>query len=167
MRTTLLAACLFAISAFAPAPTRADTLAYPSPDAASFAVDYPSNWEMEPAAEVGDFVTLTGPTGVVVQIRTVPGTEAALGEAIEAGAEHLGEAFSDVVLDEPQAIEGEHPGSLVVGHGVNEDGAKVAFAMFYVAIPDGNIAEIWYAVEQGDEAGGKAAEAVLDSFRTR
>jgi hypothetical protein len=38
--------------------------------------------------------------------------------------------------------------------------------MYFIALPDGNIAEIWYAVVKGDTEGGAGAVKILNSFRT-
>jgi hypothetical protein len=149
------------------APVQAETLAYPSADAPSFIIDHPANWEMEPGEEVGDYVTLNAPTGAVLQLRTIPGTEKAMNAAVQENVDYLGETFSDVQLGEPQELKsGKLEGSVITGSGKDEDDQDVGFAIYFIGLPDGKIAEIWYAVVKGDEAGHKAAVKILDSFRT-
>jgi len=166
MKSLLLASMLFAAGLFAAGPVAAKTLAYPGPDNASFLVDHPGNWEVTPGEEVGDYVTLTGPTGVNVQLRTIPGTESAMQEAIEANAEFLDETFSEVKLNEPENLEHRGLTTLAVsGGGIDGDGNAVGFVMYYIALEDGNIGEIWFSVMGDDKPGFDAAMKVLDSFR--
>ena len=55
---------------------------------------------------------------------------------------------------------------LVTGAGVDTEDQQVGFAMYYIALNDGNIAEIWYAVIKGDKEGHDAAVKILNSFRS-
>ena len=167
MKSNVLASIALAAALLFAHPVLAETMAYPSADNASFLIDHPSNWEMEPGENVGDYVTLTGPTGVVVQFRTIPGSESAIADAIEESRKYLQETFDDVSLEEPESS--QHRGMemlSVVGAGVDKDGQAVGFSMAFFALDDGNIAELWFAVVAGDDAGADAAGKVLDSFRT-
>lgn len=157
----LLCACLFAAS-----PLLAKTLAYPGPNNASFVIDHPADWEVEPGEEVGDYVTLTGPTGAVVQLRTMPGDEAAVKQAVQDSVDFIEESFSEVKMGEPETL--EHRGMktwMVGGKGKDEDGEPVVFLMYLIALSDGNIADIWYSVQVADQKGMDAAAKVLGSFR--
>lgn len=167
MKNVFAAAALL-LSGLVLAPSaQAETLAYPSSDNASFVVDYPANWEMEPGEEVGDYVTLNAPSGAIIQLRTIKGTEAAVKQAVQDNIDYLGENFDNVELGEPKDLkQGKLEGWVATGSGINEDDDAVGFAMYFLALPDGNVAEIWYAVVKGDQAGHKAALKVLDSFRT-
>ena len=166
MNRSIFAACILAAGLFVAAPALADTLAYPTSDDASFVLDYPSSWEVEPGEEVGDYVTLNAPTGAVLQLRTIPGTESAVADATEATVAYLGETFDNVELGEPQDVkQGQVEGSLLIGSGVDDDGQNVAFAIYYIGLPDGNIADIWYAVVEGDKEGHDGAVKILNSFR--
>lgn len=144
----------------------AATLAYPSSDSPSFIIDHPSNWEMEPGENVGDYVTLTSPTGAVLQLRTIPGTEKAMNDAVQENVDYLGETFSNVEMGEPQELKGKLEGSVITGGGKDADDQDVGFAIYFIGLPDGRIAEIWYAVVKGDQASHKAAVEILNSFRT-
>lgn len=166
MKSVLLVPLLFAASLFAAGPIEAKTLAYPGPDNASFLVDHPADWDVEPGEEVGDYVTLTGPTGVNVQLRTIPGTESAMQEAMADNATFLNETFSEVKLNDPESIEHRGLTTLAVsGGGIDGDGEVVAFVMYYFALNDGNIGEIWFSVMADDKPGFNAAMKVLESFR--
>lgn len=167
MKARFLASLVFAAGLLVAVPVVAATLAYPGPDNASFLLDHPATWEVAPGEEVGDYVTLTGPTGVNLQLRTIPGTESAMGDAIADNATFLEETFSEVKLNDPQTIEHRGLTTMVVsGAGADSDGEVVAFVMYYIALNDGNIAEIWFSVMKDDKAGLAAAMKVLDSFRT-
>lgn len=167
MKSSFFAPFVLAVSLFAATPVIAETLAYPGPDNASFLIDHPKSWEVVPGEEVGDYVTLNGPTGVVLQLRTIPGTDSAMEEAITASAEYLKETFQKVKLDEPKQIDEKGLTALLVtGGGVDNEDQEVGFAMYYIALNDGNIAEIWYAVIKGDKKGHDAALKILNSFRS-
>lgn len=166
MKRSILAAAVLAAGLAFAAPAIADTLAYPNRDDASFVLDYPSSWEVEPGEEVGDYVTLNAPSGAVLQLRTIPGTESAVADATEETVAYLGDTFDDVELGEPQEVkQGQVEGSLLVGSGVDGEGQNVSFAIYYIGLPDGNIADIWYAVVDGDKAGHDGAVKILNSFR--
>lgn len=144
----------------------AETLAYPSADNPSFIIDHPANWTMEPGEDVGDYVTLTSPNGAVLQLRTIPGTEKAMDQAVQENVDYLGETFSNVEMGEPEELKGKLEGSIITGSGKDEDDQDVGFAIYFIGLPDGRIAEIWYAVVKGDQASHKAAIDILNSFRT-
>jgi hypothetical protein len=167
MKSVLLVPLLFAASLFAAGPIEAKLLAYPGPDNASFLVDHPDDWEIAPGEEVGDYVTLTGPTGVNLQLRTIPGSETAMDDALAESFKFLEETFSNLEMKDPETI--EHRGlttMAVMGKGVDGEGEETGFVMYYIALNDGNIAEIWFSVYKSDKPGFDAAMKVLDSFRT-
>lgn len=167
MKSSFFAPLALAVSLFAATPVIAETLAYPGPDNASFLIDHPKSWEVVPGEEVGDYVTLNGPSGVVLQLRTIPGTDSAMEDAITASAEYLNETFQNVKLDEPKQIDEKGLTALLVtGGGTDNEDQEVGFAMYYIALNDGNIAEIWYAVIKGDKEGHDAAVKILNSFRS-
>lgn len=158
---------LLCVSLFAASPLTAKTLAYPGPENASFVIDHPADWEVEPGEEVGDYVTLTGPTGAVVQLRTMPGDEEAVKQAVQDSMAFIEETFSDVQMRDPKSV--EHRGMktwMVGGTGKDADGEPVAFLMYLFALADGNIADIWYSVQLADQEGQAAAAEILESFRT-
>jgi hypothetical protein len=167
MKSVLLVPLMFAASLFAAGPIEAKLLAYPGPDNASFLIDHPDDWEIEPGEEVGDYVTLTGPSGVNLQLRTIPGDQSAMDDALAESFKFLEETFSNVEMSDPETI--EHRGlttMTVAGKGVDGDGQETGFVMYYIALNDGNIAEIWFSVLKGDKPGFDAALKVLNSFRT-
>jgi hypothetical protein len=163
------ALCVLLLSAglFAAGPAVSATLAYPSADNASFLVDHPDDWTAEPGAEVGDYLSLFGPTGVVVQLRTIEGDEESAKQAALDSIEYIKDTYKSVKMQEPTTL--EHRGLTVMqlaGSGVNDEGNPVGFLTYLVALDDGHIAEIWYVVDLADEEGQQAAIKVLDSFRT-
>jgi hypothetical protein len=167
MKVAVFASLLCAASLFASGSVAAATLAYPGPDNASFLIDHPADWAIEPGDEVGDYVTLAGPSGVVVQIRTIPGDESAIDDAIKDTVAYIKETFTDVTLGESEKI--EHAGMTgfyASGAGVDSEKSAIGFSMAFFALNDGNIAEVWFAVDASDDAGAAAAGKVLDSLRT-
>jgi len=167
MKSVLGVPLLFVASLFAAGPAAAKTLAYPGPDNASFLIDHPANWDVEPGEEVGDYVTLTGPSGVNLQLRTIPGDQSAMDDALAESFKFLEETFSDLEMKDPETL--DHRGlttMAVAGKGVDSEGEETGFVMWYVALNDGNIAEIWFSVYRDDKPGFDAAMKVLNSFRT-
>lgn len=166
MKSIFLASLALTFSLFAATPAAADTTAYPNATKPSFLIDHPANWEMEPGENVGDYMTLTGPTGVVVQFRTIPGSESAIDDALEETRQYLEETFTDVELGEPESS--KHRGLemfMVSGAGLDKDGEAVGFTIAFLALKDGKIAELWFSVMADDDKGAAAAGKVLDSFR--
>lgn len=167
MKSLLLVPFLFAAGLFAAGPIEAKLLAYPGPDNASFLIDHPDDWEVTPGEEVGDYVTLTGPTGVNLQLRTIPGSESSMKDALAESYKFLEETFTNVELLEPETTErGGLTMMTVAGKGVDAEGEKTGFVLYYVALNDGNIAEVWFSVYADDQPGFDAALKVLKSFRT-
>jgi len=167
MKSLFLAVSVFAFSLLGSHAATAETLGYPSADKASFAIDYPDDWEMEPGENIGDYVTLTSPTGVSLQLRTIPGTDTAIDEAVEESSKFLRETFTDVEMGDVKEIQaGGLNASLVLGTGTDSDKQSINFAIYLIALPDGTMADIWYAAFKGDTKGGKAAAEILNSFRT-
>ena len=146
----------------------AETLGYPSVEEASFLLDYPDDWAMVPGENAGDYVSLASPSGVSLQLRTVSGTESAMDQVVAENVQFLEDNFTGVELGDAKDIDagGGLTGSLLQGTGIDSDKKAVNFSIFFVTLPDGNIADIWYSAYQGDVAGSKAAAGVLDSFRT-
>ncbi len=167
MKSLLFVPLLFAASLFASGPIEAKLLAYPGPDNASFVIEHPDDWEVTPGEEVGDYVTLTGPTGVNLQLRTIPGNESSMNDALAESFKFLEETFTNLEMLEPETTErGGLTQMTVAGKGVDSEGEKTGFMLFYVALNDGNIAEIWFSVYADDQQGFDAATKVLKSFRT-
>lgn len=167
MKALVFASTLLAFSLTASTPVAAGTLSYPSADKASFVIDYPDTWEMEPGENVGDYVSLSSPSGVTLQLRTLPGTDDAMDELTSESLKFFGETFTKLEFSDPQELEVRGlKGTLLKGSGVDTEKQEVNFAMLLVALPDGNLADIWYAAFKGDAEGSKEAAAIMDSFRT-
>jgi hypothetical protein len=150
----------------AASPAHAGVLGYPSPDNASFLVDIPDGWEVEPGEEEGDFVDVNSDSGVYLAFRTIPGSESAMTEAIEESVAYLEENYKSVNLGEPvDAKQAGLSGFYMDGSGKDADGAGVVFRMAWLALNDGKIGEIWFAAPADDKAGIAAASKALNSFR--
>jgi hypothetical protein len=158
------AAFLVATTLFTTGAAKAETIAYPTAEEPSFVLDYPANWEVTHGEEVGDYFGLTGPTGAELWLRTIPGTADDLTTAIGEMAEYLGETYSDVELGDPVENDGVIEGFSTTGSGNSEDG-PVGFFVGWYLLGDGNLAEIWYVAEEGDQAGAGQAQTILRSFR--
>lgn len=165
MKSVLLALAFAASLVVAPV-VRADTMAFPNAENASFLIDYPSDWELTPAEEEGGYATLIGPTGILLMLRTIPGDESAMESAVKASYEYVVENYENVKLDEPKdSVQRGLTGFYGTGSGVDEDMGEVGFAMAWYALNDGTIGEIWYVVPKGDQTGSMVATKILDSFR--
>lgn len=167
MRNSILGGMILAAGLFVGGSAQADTVAYPDQAHASFLVDYPSNWKMTPGDNVGDYITLTGPTGVNLQFRTVPGGPDAIEDAVKETFEYIEKTYKNTTFGQTSETKQAGMDAFVAnGDGVEADGGtKVHFAMAWVALKDGNIGEVWYVVEASDKAGNDAAVKVMNSFR--
>lgn len=156
----LLAGSLVAVQA------HAGTMGYPSTDDASFLVDIPAGWEVEPGEEVGDFVHVNSDSGVYLAFRTLPGSESAMEDAIEETVAYLEENYKNVDVGEPvDANQAGLTGFYMDGTGKDADGAGVVFRMAWLALKDGTVGEIWFAAPAKDKAGIAEAAKALNSFR--
>ncbi len=168
MKAWFAIAGIFVISLTLTNPAVAETLGYPNKEKPSFLLDYPEEWAMVPGENPGDYVSLASPSGVSLQLRTVDGSESVMDQVIAENVQFLQDNFTKVELGEAKDINTEDglTGSLLQGTGVDSDKKAVNFSIFFVTLPDGKVADIWYSAFKGDAEGSKAAAAVLDSFRT-
>src|SRR5688572_13666876 len=128
--TSLLLLLLLAAFAFAAPGARAETFAYPTSADADFLVDVPDDWEVEPAEEAGGFVNISGPTGVLVSLRSVEADEYTTDDVIAEASEFLRENYTDVQL---APVQRDANGMLILaGFGKNE-GDDVIFSNVFFA----------------------------------
>lgn len=145
----------------------ADTLAYPSPDAASFMVDYPSSWELTPGEAVGDYLTLISEGGTTLMLRTVPGNSEEVQQAVKDSITYVQENYKDVALSEPADSEQRGlSGFYTAGTATDAEIGAVKIGMAWYALADGNIGEIWFVGPTSDANGIGEAAAILDSLRS-
>ncbi len=157
---------LLCIALIVAVPAGAGVLGYPSTEDASFLVDIPDGWEVEPGEEVGDFVDVNSPSGVYLAFRTLPGSENAITEAIEDSVVYLQENYKNVKVGEAvDATQAGLTGFYMDGTGKDEDGTGIVFRMAWLALEDGHVGEIWFAAPAADKAGIAAASKALNSFR--
>jgi|JI10StandDraft_1071094.scaffolds.fasta_scaffold401656_2 hypothetical protein len=148
------------------APAAAVTIGYPSTDHASFLVDVPSDWEVSPGEEEGDFVDVNSDSGVYLAFRTIEGSEDAMQGAIEDTVAYLQENYKNVTVGDPKDVkQAGLEGFLMDGEGKDEDGTAIVFRAAWLALADGTIGEIWFAAPASDKAGIAAAAKALNSFR--
>lgn len=164
-KLTLVLSLLLATLTVA-SPALATVLGYPSTEDASFLVDIPGNWEVEPGEAEGDYVHVNSPSGVYLAFRTIPGSDDAMQQAIEESVAYLEETYQNVSVGEPvEAKQAGLEGFFMDGTGKDEDGTPVTFRMAWLALNDGHIGEIWFAAPASDKAGIAAAAKALSSFR--
>lgn len=165
-KAVLLPLLLFLAGLLVVAAAPAKTLGYPGMQNASFLVDLPDDWEVEPGETTGDYVHVNSDSGVYLAFRTIEATDTAMKEAIEASIEFLKENYQDVQVGDP--VEVKQAGLdafLMDGTGKDSEGTGVVFRMAWIALKDGNIGEVWFAAPADDEDGINAAGAALSSFR--
>lgn len=157
---------LVLLLAAATATAAETTYFYPSQEGADFSVKAPDNWTATAGEEVGDYFGLDGPTGVVLQFRTVEGSEKGMEAAVKESLEFFNEVYKDVKLGDPEDHKvGDAEGFYAVGTGKDkESGDPYVFGIAWYALGTGNIAEIYFAASADDDEGIKAAEKVLDTF---
>ena len=167
MKLSFVASLLLAAGLTLAASAQADTLAYPSPDAASFMVDYPSSWEMTPGEAEGDYLTLMSEGGTTLMLRTIPGSKEEVQEAVKSSIEYVNENYKNVALSEPADTE-QHglSGFFTVGTAKDAEIGDVKIGMAWYSLSDGTIGEIWFVGSVDDADGLKQAGAILNSFRS-
>lgn len=164
--SAMLPLMLFVSALVATPAAQAKVLGYPSTQNASFLVDLPDGWEIEPGESVGDYVHVNSPSGVYLAFRTIEASDTVMTDAIEQSIAFLNENYQDVKVTDPvDAKQGDLTGFYMDGRGKDEDGADVTFRMAWLALNDGNIGEIWFVAPADDKAGIAAAGKVLNSFR--
>lgn len=167
MRHLFVASLLLAAGLSLATSARADTLAYPSPDAASFMVDYPASWEMTPGETAGDYLTLMSDGGTTLMMRTVAGESAEVEKTVKDSIEYVHENYTDVDLSDPtDSTQRGLSGFYTTGTASEKELGNVRIAMAWYALNDGNIGEIWFVAPQDDTDGIDEAGAILDSFRS-
>jgi hypothetical protein len=167
MKSSLIASLLFAAGLTLAASAQAGTLAYPSPDKASFVVDYPASWEMTPGEAVGDYLTLMSEGGTTLMLRTIPGNEEEMQQAVKGSIEYVQESYKDVALSEPaDSTQQGLSGFFTAGTAKDAEIGTVKIGMAWYALNDGTIGEIWFVGPTDDANGLSEAGAILDSFRS-
>lgn len=161
----LAAVCTLALASTARC-AELQKIAYPTANHASFVIDAPDSWKLEPAEEEGDFFQLEGPTGALFSFRTIEGSKDSLNDAIDESVKELGEHFNDVQLGEAQDWKPAGlTGIYAVGTGKDkEDGTAVKVGIGWVALNDGKIAEMWFVADADDAKGLKQAENIANSL---
>jgi hypothetical protein len=165
--SVFLSLLLFVTSLVAAATAQAAVLGYPSTENASFLVDLPDGWEVEPGEAEGDYVHVNSPSGVYLAFRTIAASESAMKDAIEESVAYLNENYKEVKVSDPvDAKQADLTGFYMDGTGKDADGASVTFRMAWLALSDKLVGEIWFAAPADDKAGIAAAAKTLSSFRT-
>jgi len=167
MRFSMIASVMLAAGLTLAASAHADTLAYPSSDAASFMVDYPSSWEMTPGESTGDYLTLMSDGGTTLMLRTVAGEVAELEQTIKDSIVYIHENYQEVELSDPtDSTQQGLSGFYTAGTASEKELGEVKLAMAWYALSDGTIGEIWFVAPKDDTDGINEAGAILDSFRS-
>lgn len=165
-KSALLPLMLLFVGLLAVATAQAKTLGYPSVDKASFLVDLPDDWTVEPGEGAGDYVHVNSESGVYLAFRTVEASENAMQDAIKESIAFLQDNYKNVkVGDSKEITQAGLDGFVMDGAGEDSDGAAVVFRMAWVALKDGHIGEIWFVAFSDDEDGINAGGAALSSFR--
>lgn len=165
-KSALLPLMLLFVGLLAVATAQAKTLGYPSVDKASFLVDLPDDWTVEPGEGVGDYVHVNSESGVYLAFRTVEASDNAMQDAIKESIAFLQDNYKNAKVGDPKEVkQAGLDGFVMDGTGEDSDGTAVVFRMAWVALKDGHIGEIWFVAFSDDEDGINAGGAALSSFR--
>jgi len=158
------------LAAFASAPASADgamtQVFYPSQDAAEFVVEVPSAWKLIAQGEEGaeDYFEVEGPNGLELSFRTVPGAD--MEAAVKAHIAYLQEHFTEVKLgDQVETKINGMDAIILPAVAKDEDGGERDIGAGWFLISDSAIGELWYNVDNADQANKTAAIAVLNSLK--
>jgi hypothetical protein len=139
----------------------AATLTYPSAKDAKFLIDIPDDWEGEPADEEGGFMNLTGPSGILVSLRTVKLSEYSMDDVVKEAADFIEENYTEVkwmdVTREANGTVGQ------AGVGMNQ-GDQVIFSNAWTPM-ETVIFELRLVASFGDDEGVKQGQAILSTIR--
>ncbi len=165
MNALLRVACVV-LSLTAAAPAVAETAGYPTDKNPKFMFDYPGDWELKRGEDDGDFLTLNGPAGVLVQLRFVPANQSERTEAAASTVTYLKGNYTEVSLVGESEFGSPGPaGSMLVGSGLDSERVPVVFAAYLLPLPSGDSAYMSLVANTDDKTGKDAAGAVMQSIR--
>lgn len=164
---TILAAILALTLTHAARSADMQTIAYPTPEAESFEITAPEDWEIKQAEDAGDYFHLEGPTGAVFSFRTIKGSSGSMEKAIDEAMEELKTEYKGAELGDPQDwTPNGLKGFYLVGTAIDkQDDGKVRVGMGWAALEDGKIAEFWFVADLADEKGISVAEKIANSLK--
>ncbi|MFQ3577461.1 MAG: hypothetical protein SNJ52_00405 [Verrucomicrobiia bacterium] len=148
-----------------PAALASQTIFYPSQDQPVFSVTAPDDWVFTAAEDGEDYFTLANEHGTTLYFRAIEGTEASFQEALDDAIAYVRTEYSEVTVGEP--IRDTHEGNPViyaVGSGTDGDGNEYYFSFGFIALPSGQIGEVWFEASVEDEEGIKTSDAILKTF---
>jgi|CXWL01.1.fsa_nt_gi hypothetical protein len=161
---------LYVLAAIASAPAQADggmtRVFYPTQEAAEFVVDVPSDWKLMAQGEEGaeDYFEVEGPNGLELSFRTVPGAD--MEKAVKDHIAYLNEHFTDVKLGKQVETKINGMDAIILpAVATDEDDSERDIGAGWFLISDKAIGELWYNVDNADEANKTAASAVLNSLK--
>ena len=127
-------------------------------------MDVPSDWEMTPQEDEDGYFEVAGPNDLELSFRVVPGAD--IDKAVKDHVAYLKETFTDIKVEEAKEVKiNGLEAILLPGSGVDEDESKRDLGAGWFKLSGGQIGELWYNVEETDEAGKTAAAAVLNSLK--
>lgn len=154
------------LSLFVIAPVMADTAGYPTEDNPTFLFDYPGDWELKRGQDDTDFLTLSGPAGVLVQLRSIPDNQSERREAAASTVSYLKENYSELELVGEAEFGSPGPaGSMIVGSGLDSDKVPVVVAAYFLPLPSGDLVYMSLVASRDDKVGKDAAGALMNSIR--
>lgn len=163
----LKAAALFAMSIVGTGAAVAADLTrvfYPNEAQMAFTVDVPTGWEMTPQEDADGYFEVAGPNGLELSFRVVPGSD--IKQAVQDHVDYLEENFSEVQAEEAKEIKINGLDALLMpAKALDEDEVKRDLGAGWFILAGGQIGELWYNVDDSDQAGKAAAIAVLRSLK--
>ncbi len=163
---TLLSAAAILWSSAAHADGAITRVFYPSQAAPQFVVDVPSDWKLIPQGEEGaeDYFEVEGPNGLELSFRTVPGAN--IEAAVKQHIAYLQENFSEVKLgDQKETTINGMQAIILPAVATDEDESVRDIGAGFFELSGEAVGELWYNVDNADEAGKTAASGVLNSLK--
>jgi hypothetical protein len=154
----MLAALLFALGLARGAA--AETMAYPTAADARYLLDIPAGWEAEPAEEMGGFMNISGPSGVLISLRFLPADEYTLGELMQEAVDFMQQNYTEVRLTEPKSDGAMHQNGAVA----KLDGDTMVLANSWLVQP-ATITELRIAAAPDDGASVDEGIEILQTVR--
>jgi ABC-type sugar transport system substrate-binding protein len=140
---------------------------FPTKEKPAFSLVVPDGWDLQPAEEQGGFMSVIGPSGIMLSMRTVSAKGDELKDAEEESVQWVKDNYNEVTMvQEPKETkEAGHDAILLTLSGKDKsDGHKVAIVMELVVLNANTVADIQAFIDAGDKEGVDGIGKIMDTF---
>ena len=161
-------AAAFALSVGVAGVAQASTKVYfPNKEKPEFSLVMPDGWELQPAEDKGGFMSVIGPSGITLSMRTVSAKGDELKDAEEESVQWIKDNYNDLApMQEPQETKEAGHDAILLSFTAKDksDGHKVAIVMELVVLNENKVADIQAFIDAGDKEGVAGIGKIMDTF---